>query len=357
MNEIRLSPTSNSSAAAAEILLRENSTRRISFQPLVVDNPNDPAAAVNGKLVVQAKNPSDPWPATKDLDVAKLRRGEWIEVQLHSAEVRFLHEELGILYHLHSSFGIPRGRTRFVSVPDHRAEQVQGVLEHLRSADLQSMNRLFEQLGDDALEMVHAASGLARMKALLATWRDNESNSSEEFWQQTFAQHFYALAQVLAYDTILCAGKAYVGGKTYRNSGGNVVDYLAENAITRNAVLIEIKTPATPLLGGRYRQDVFNPSMELTGAKQQVLNSRHLLCAEFHTVCRDDGPRAFDPECIVVAGHAGKELRLEAQRRAFELHRHDSKNVTIVTYDELFGKLERLVAQIEEVPPRGRLAA
>jgi hypothetical protein len=357
MSEIRLVPTSKHSATVPEIVLRENSTRRIFFQPLVVDNPHEPAAAVKGKLVVHAKKRSGDWPTSKDLDVARLRDGDWVEVQLDSSEVRALYEQLGRLYDVHSSFGIPRSPTAFVGVPPGRAEQVLNIFRGFTASDLSSVARLFSELGEDALEVVHAAAGLARMKSLLNVWRRNQSNSVEEFWQKVFEEHFYALGQVLAYDTVLCSGKAYVGGKTYRNTGGNVVDFLAQNPITRNAVLIEIKTPATQLLSGRYRSDVFRPSDELTGAKQQVLNSRYTLCKEVNSLCREDGPKTFDPECLVVAGHAGEELRSEAQQRAFELFRGDSKNVVIITYDELFGKLERLVAHLEGRMERDQRAA
>ena len=65
--------------------------------------------------------------------------------------------------------------------------------------------------------------------------------------------------------------QAYVGGKNVSNTRGKIVDFLVKNRITENAVLIEIKTPQTPLLGREYRQGVINISEDLSGAILQVL--------------------------------------------------------------------------------------
>lgn len=54
-----------------------------------------------------------------------------------------------------------------------------------------------------------------------------------------------------------------------------------------------------------------------------------------------------EPRCVVVAGNSA-ELSEQHMKENFELQRERMQGVTIITYDELFVRLERLVALLEE---------
>ena len=54
-----------------------------------------------------------------------------------------------------------------------------------------------------------------------------------------------------------------------------------------------------------------------------------------------------EPRCLIIAGHAAKELATGPMRESFELHRERLQGVTIIAYDELFRRLERVVALLE----------
>ena len=94
-------------------------------------------------------------------------------------------------------------------------------------------------------------------------WKQNQDNSDEDFWQRTLSDNSFVLSQMFANPVIIIKGKAYVGGKSITNTGGSIVDFLAKNDITNDAVLIEIKTPTTKLLGNKYRDGVYPISSEL----------------------------------------------------------------------------------------------
>ena len=53
---------------------------------------------------------------------------------------------------------------------------------------------------------------------------------------------------------------------------------------------------------------------------------------------------AFAPKCVVVIGNGALELDNDLKRGAFEMFRLNSKDVEIITYDELFRKLEVLAS-------------
>jgi hypothetical protein len=76
----------------------------------------------------------------------------------------------------------------------------------------------------------------------------------------------------------------------------------------------------------------------------QALDYRRTLVAKLGSLL--DGTehklKAVAPRCVVLAGHGKAELSSEAKRTAFELFRGNSRDVEIVTYDELFRKLDVL---------------
>lgn len=209
-------------------------------------------------------------------------------------------------------------------------------------------------LAPTQLPSVTALLSLASLKEALTAWVENRTNPTEEFWHQQFSAHSQVLSQVFAYPVVVLKSKAYVGGKQFDNRDGNVVDFLMKAEATGAVALIEIKTPATRLLGQAYRQNVFPPSSDLTGATMQGLNYRQTLMAEFSDLTRRTAQSLTlaEPRCIVIAGDASAELRDDARRTCFELWRERLHGVTVVTYDELFLRIRRLVDLFEDVPDR-----
>ena len=51
---------------------------------------------------------------------------------------------------------------------------------------------------------------------------------------------------------------------------------------------------------------------------------------------------AFNPRCLIVAGNGEKELDNEVKKEFFELYRSSLQGIEIITYDELFKKMEVL---------------
>lgn len=192
-------------------------------------------------------------------------------------------------------------------------------------------------------EVVWMGQSAKRVVDILRTWDNNQSNDDEGFWQITFRENVYAISQVFAVPLVFIKDSAYVGGMNIDRQNAKLVDYLFSLESSQEAVLVEIKTPATKLLGSKYR-GTYRPSLELSGALLQVLEYRRTLIANLTSVADGTGHKlkAFSPKCVVVIGNGGKELDVEQKRTAFELFRSNSKHVEIITYDELFRKLDVL---------------
>jgi hypothetical protein len=127
------------------------------------------------------------------------------------------------------------------------------------------------------------------------------------------------------------------------NSGGNTADFLYENNISGNVVLVEIKTPATDLVGGFYRNNVHNISRDLAGATLQILNAKQQLIEDYRRLAdkqlKSRGP--LSPRALLIIGQQANLS--EEETRSFELFRNNQRDVDVVTFDELRSKLQSLV--------------
>jgi Shedu protein SduA, C-terminal len=145
---------------------------------------------------------------------------------------------------------------------------------------------------------------------------------------------------------VIIEQKAYVGGKLYDNSSGYIVDYMAKAESTNAIVLIEIKKPQTKLLGREYRSEVYGFSEELSASVSQLLKYRQSLIRDFLTLTRRADLTDAEPSCLLVAGSTS-ELDTAAKRDCFHLQRHRVQGLTVITYDELFSRVQKLVTLLE----------
>lgn len=216
-------------------------------------------------------------------------------------------------------------------------------------AKVEDVVSVLEKLNVDDLQKLNAVIGLSNLKNVLEMWKNNMDNDSEEFWQGVLAQNSFLFAQLFSFPVIILGNKAYVGGKDINNRGGNVIDFLCANNLTRNVVLVEIKTPVTRLLGAKYRGEIYNTSNELSGSVIQVTNYKNSLMQNYMMLAGSEEERfeVFDPQCIVIIGNIDSELTDRRQRKSLELFRMGLKDVQVITYDELFGKVEFFVSLLE----------
>jgi antiviral defense system Shedu protein SduA len=372
MKKIRVKSTSASSAMVSAIILRETNTIRLLFRPLIIDNVHDQRAAVKGTFVYQKKGKAGNWEDVDRVSLGTLKKGEEYQLELHSDELLKLYSEVGALYELHAREGVPQGDLRYLRLggglsqlaeldPRQLSEylkvnQALGsklVSQLLRWAteaeDVQTLVQRLSELGIETIKKLNIAAGVGSLKAALEMWKANSGNPSEEFWQKELTFNSFVLEQVYAWPLTIVKGKAYVGGKSVMNTGGGIVDFLVKNRMTGSAALIEIKTPATKLLGSEYRQGVYNVSEELSGATLQVLSYKNDLLQNYYALTQGQGNLfdAFDPGCAVIIGNASKELLKQEQRRSFELFRGQFPGLHIISFDELFLKTEKLIQVLE----------
>lgn len=189
---------------------------------------------------------------------------------------------------------------------------------------------------------------LVEFKALMKVTTDTET--TEKKWQLFLKTHNWIFTYIFSFPIILLEDEAYVGGKSISNQNGKVTDFLVKNNLTENVAFVEIKTHKTDLLKSNkaYRgRDVFAMSPDLSGAVSQVLNQRDNFQKHFSTIKMDSNEsfETFNSKCVILIGQIA-DLN-KKQLRPFELLRSNSKDVEILTFDELLLKIENIQNLIE----------
>lgn len=168
---------------------------------------------------------------------------------------------------------------------------------------------------------------------------------TEDRWQALFNENPFILTLAFGYPIIKIQDQASVGGRKISGIGEKVTDYLVKHGISNNAALFEIKTPGTRLLNKTpYRDGVYTPSSDLAGAVNQMLDQKHKFQKEIAGI--KDNSRIYDLESYAVHGVLviGKTPDDSDEQKSFELFRGNSKDIAIVTFDELLEKLKQLHA-------------
>ena len=203
------------------------------------------------------------------------------------------------------------------------------------------MLAIFRQQFEEAVFMGNSAG---RLLQLLKIWGVNRENALEGFWQETFKQHAYAFSQLFAAPVTFIQEGAYVGGMKIDRKDARYVDFMLSSGESNSAILIEIKTPETPLIGPRYRKNAFSPSKELSGSVVQIGDYANKIKESAIFIGQDNGKMltTIHLRKLIVIGNYSKELVDEKRRSSFELFRSSLNGIDIVTFDELFSKLSRL---------------
>lgn len=165
----------------------------------------------------------------------------------------------------------------------------------------------------------------------------------EKTWQDFLGANSFILSLAFGYPVLKVQGQASVGGHKLSGAGETIADFLVKNSLTNNSAIIEIKTPSTTLLKkSPCRGEIYPPSGHLVGAVNQVLNQKHNFEGEIARIrinSRMHDLESYAVRCCLIIGTMPADEEL---KKSFELFRGNSKNVEIVTFDELLEKLEGL---------------
>jgi hypothetical protein len=187
------------------------------------------------------------------------------------------------------------------------------------------------------IELVTLEALITRYEVMLG------ENLIEGRWQEFFNENPFILNMAFGYPVIKVRDQASVGGRKLSGDGEKITDFLVKNSLTNNTAIFEIKTPQTLLLNKvPFRDGVYTPSADLSGSINQALDQKYQFQKQIAQI--KDNTRLYNIEsyavhcCLVI----GKTPDGDDRKKSFELFRRNSKDVEIVTFDELLEKLKQL---------------
>jgi len=345
MRKIKTKSTSKNSSEVTPIILRDNSKTRLVFYPLIVNNERQPEASVKGVFVFQRKGDNDSWEDYKTLDLSRLKRGEWIKLELKSEEILKLLLRLEELRDLYRRYGIKFGEKEF-TVTDKNIESLFAALSKVE--DIKKLLPIIANIDPERLANIDKLIDSTRVNNLIKKWSENTNNSDEEFWHNLFKQNSWIISQIFTQPFIIIGDEYFYGGKRGDNKGGIKGDFLYGQYFTKNVAFVEIKTPRTKLVSDAlYRGNIDNEhnavysiSTDLTGAINQILNQRKVFAQKQDSLEERD-KNIYNSKCILIIGKI-KDLN-RGQQKSFEFFRGALSNIEIVTFDELFQRVQSLL--------------
>ena len=371
---ITVTSTSAQSADASPITLNDQTTLvRLRLLPKIVANRANPANNVEGILTYEKRGSiADAFPLDRGADFVSrqtVKKDDALKLRLDSTETRNLYDSLTRLYAATDDIGsIPYGTTKYVAlgktvrtlldllrkdpaaahmIADNETfELIQELLKLLtQGTSRDELRDILKGLEDSNLQSLSASLSVERLKRVRDEFRDNLDTGTEQYWQDFFKRNAWIISQVLSIPCTLYGDQAYVGGKSFSGTGGNLPDFLYENKLTKNLAIVEIKTPTTQLLGQPYRGNSYSMSKEFSGAISQVLSYKQSLLNEFNGIYVNSGGNveAFSPRCVVVLGNTNELQTDRTKMGSFENFRACLNGVTVLTYDELLSRVDDLL--------------
>lgn len=367
-DDVLVESTSLHTATTAPIIMEETDHVRLSFAPKLVDNPNNVARCICGDIIFEKKKKRDErYPADNEqISRRDIKVGDSLKLSLRTDATYNLYKGLRSLYELKQEIGTTElGVSRYRRVDsalaaitrklkddpsaisllstDGNFDFVKTLLRALSTSEsVEKLKEILESIDVENLNNISTCARIAQLEEAIKLFDENiNAGRDEEFWQkEVFEKHQWILAQIFSLPCTLFQSKAYVGGKGIDNTGGNEADFVYKNGLTRNAAIVEIKRPDTPIIKETYRQ-TYSFTSHFSGAINQVLNYRDSLAREINSLANGQ-LNAFSPTCVVVIGRTSEFGNEPKKMAVFENYRAVLSNVIIITYDELLLKMKEL---------------
>jgi hypothetical protein len=209
---------------------------------------------------------------------------------------------------------------------------------------LKTHSKQIAETKPEALAKLQDEIELVTLEVLIKRYEEQLSrNTVESDWQRFFEANKFILTMAFGYPIIEILEQASVGGGKLTGGGSKFADFISKNSQTNNAAIFEIKTPKTPLLNKTaFRGKVFSATTEFSGSIVQILDQKYQLGKSLPYLKSNDRNldlEAYAVHCCLIIGTTPSGLD---EQKSFELFRRNSREVEIITFDELLGKLKQL---------------
>jgi len=177
----------------------------------------------------------------------------------------------------------------------------------------------------------------------------------EILWQHFFSKNDWIFGYGLDYKFLgILQKEAHISNTDLSGKDGVIGDFLL--GCNKFTVLVELKRPDTDLFKNKNRSNSWSLSNELVDAFSQILEQKASWQIQAESNANnnynDDGEiikqKTIDPKTILIIGnsnqYSGETKEQQIKAKSFELFRRDSRNIEIITFDELFERA-KFIAQ------------
>lgn len=185
-------------------------------------------------------------------------------------------------------------------------------------------------------------------------------NSEEAIWQHFFERNDWIFGYGLDYRFNGILQTQFHASETEADGSSSVItDFLLGDK--RYTTFVEIKKPSTPLFTGTkaQRSNSWSLSSDLIHSVSQILEQKasgQLRLADGQLKDETGEPivqRSYDSKVILVIGdwnrvESASTKERETKEKTLELFRRDSRNIKILTFDELFERANFIVEHGEK---------
>lgn len=341
-------------ATSDEIVLSTTARTRVVFRPAV--HPK----GVRGEIIRQKIGQDGTWKDVNEVNFNQMPPDCGVCIELDTDATDKLFKRLTHLYKV-QEHGVQYGDQDFVVAKkdevlivddDTKAKAIREMLDQGYSEDF--WQALTEKDPDLASRLAIAKIQLDReavideLESSLETEADNE-----DYWQKFFSRNPWILQSVFSASVFILRGETYLGGKLpwgRQGKGGVATDFLGSDASTKSFAVVDIKTPASKLVGSVYRGDagsgleneIYSIHPELSGGIVQVRNQITVAVENFsETLGKGFADlNRVHPKGVLITGTV--ENLNERESSSFNHFRQGLFSMTVITYDEVLRRLRIL---------------
>lgn len=264
------------------------------------------------------------------------------------------HEQFWQLINFLESFkDVDVPRASGLALVSHEDEAIVAALKKREPNSIREIVKSILASGSVTLSQ-HDVNQLLKRHEVLDEFRRalDEHPAEEAYWQDFFERNKWIFGYGLDYRILRQeTSQPYYGGKDLYNRGGQRGDYLTHGGgDIMFTVLVEIKTPATPLLRGgkEIRSGAWSLSSELADAISQLQANVDQWERDSRALQNIDALEAKDvytvkPKGIIVIGRLKELAQTRTKRETFQRFRNSLHAIDILTFDELYDRARFIV--------------
>lgn len=220
-----------------------------------------------------------------------------------------------------------------------------------------------ETLEKDIVAVAYKRKIIEVFKDALTKWKSSfskiniSSSSEEKAWQDFFMKNQWIFGYGLDYKfNSILVDEAHISSSNLQGKNSVITDFLLGDGLF--TTLVELKKPSTKLFAKQQnRSNTWRLSNELLEAYSQILTQKAESQLKLSNNNYDNNQNlikedTIDPKVILVIGswqeiESDNDETRKIKKQTFELFRRDSRNVEILTYDELLKRAEFIVKHLD----------